>query len=211
MAEREIVVGTANRDKLRELRRLLSPLRIKVISIGDFGKVPRVVENGKTFEENASKKAKVYSKLSKKLTLADDSGLCVPALKGRPGVYSARFAGRGCTYEDNNRKLLRLLSNRPSGKRGAFFHCSIALFRKGKKVRSFQGKCHGRVASAPAGTNGFGYDPVFIPRGRNQTFAEMKPREKNRISHRGRALRSVKQFLSRQLKAGSKIRSTLFG
>lgn len=192
---REIVLGTGNRDKLRELRRLLSDVRIRVVPLSSFPTVPRVVENGKTFDQNASKKARAYSLLSDKVTIADDSGLCVRALNGRPGVYSARFAGPGCTYEDNNRKLLKLLSGKTAGRRSAYFHCTIAVYRRGRKLAIFRGQCHGRIAEAVLGKNGFGYDPVFLPGRKEKTFAELSPLEKNRVSHRGKALRAAKKFL----------------
>jgi XTP/dITP diphosphohydrolase len=192
---RVLAVGTANPDKLRELRKLLGGLGVRVLPVAAFGRPPRVAENGRTFEENASKKARVYSRFTGGLVLADDSGLCVPSLRNRPGVYSARFAGPGCTYADNNAKLLRLLEGRPARARRAFFISTVALYRAGKKVGVFRGTVWGRIAPRPAGSNGFGYDPVFVARGHRDTFAEMSPDQKNRLSHRGRALARAKRFL----------------
>jgi XTP/dITP diphosphohydrolase len=192
---RLLVVGTANPEKLRELRRLLAGLGVRVRPVTAFGRPPRVVENGRTFEENASKKARAYSRFTGALVLADDSGLCVPSLRNRPGVYSARFAGPGCTYADNNAKLLRLLEGRPARARRAFFTSTVALYRAGKRVGVFRGVVWGRIAPRPAGSNGFGYDPVFIARGCRRTFAEMPPARKNRLSHRGKALERAKRFL----------------
>ena len=197
---KELVLGTGNPDKLKELRRLLKPLRLRVVPITAFGKVPRVVEDGRTFEQNASKKARVYSLWAQKLTLADDSGLAVDALRGKPGVYSARFAGPGCTYADNNRKLLRLLAGKTGAARGATFRCVIALYDNGRRVAVFRGAARGRIAPTPAGANGFGYDPIFIPNGFQKTFAQLTPAQKNHLSHRGKALRAALRFLKSHLR-----------
>lgn len=190
-----IVIGSANKDKARELERLLSDLKVKVVTLDAFPKAPKVVEDGRTFEANACKKARAYSKLSEHLTLADDSGLCVRALNNRPGVYSARFAGAGCNYLDNNEKLLRLLKGKPAAKRGAFFCSTVALYRNGKKIKVLKGICNGRISEDMRGQNGFGFDPTFIPAGSQKTFAQMTPTQKNKISHRAHALRQVKTFL----------------
>lgn len=192
-----IVIGSANKDKARELERLLADLKVKVLTLDAFPKAPKVIENGRTFEANACKKARAYSKLSDHLTLADDSGLCVRALNNRPGVYSARFAGPGCNYLDNNRKLLRLLEGKSDARRSAFFCSTVALYRKGKKIKVLKGVCRGRIARQMRGTNGFGFDPTFIPSGSRKTFAQMTPAQKNAVSHRGRALAAVKHFLRR--------------
>jgi XTP/dITP diphosphohydrolase len=198
---RTIVIGSANQDKARELERLLKDLKVKVLTLDAFPKAPKVAETGRTFEANACKKARAYSKLSEHLTLADDSGLCVRALNNRPGVYSARFAGPGCSYLDNNKKLLRLLSGKPDSKRSAFFCSTIALYQRGKKIKVIKGVCNGRIAGAMIGSNGFGFDPVFIPTGSKKTFAQMTPVQKNKISHRARALSSTKVFLKHCLKS----------
>lgn len=192
---KKIIIGTKNKDKLRELRSLLKGSRAKVMSLADLSACPDIVEDGKSFETNAAKKARVYSRLTGFLTLADDSGLEVSVLKGRPGVYSARFAGPGCTYQDNNRKLLKLLEEIPVGKRRAKFVCVAALYNKGRRVALVRGECAGRIARAPRGRNGFGYDPVFIPDGFKKTFAELSAKTKNRISHRGKALAEAKRAL----------------
>ncbi len=195
-----IVIGSANKDKAAELERLLADLKVKVLTLDAFPKAPKVAETGRTFEANACKKARAYSKLSDHLTLADDSGLCVRALNNRPGVYSARFAGPGCNYLDNNKKLLRLLKDRPTSERGAFFCSTVALYRRGKKVKVIKGVCQGRIADAMLGTNGFGFDPTFIPAGSRKTFAEMTPAQKNAVSHRARALTAVKKYLKKNPK-----------
>ena len=135
------------------------------------------------------------------MTLADDSGLAVSRLRGAPGVYSARFAGSGCTYDDNTRKLLRLLKNLPKTKRKAKFICVMALYENGRFLKALRGECAGTIAASVRGSGGFGYDPVFIPRGFKKTFAELSPHTKNRISHRGRALRAARRLILRYFKS----------
>ena len=196
----EVVLGTGNRDKLRELQSLLCDLGVRVMPVSAFGAPPKVVEDGRTFEDNAAKKARVYSRLSDKLTIADDSGICVQALRGAPGVYSARFAGAGCTYDDNNRKMVLLLKGKKGKERAASFHSTIAVYRQGKKVAVFEGVVRGHITDEPRGRNGFGYDPLFVPLGCKKTYAEMNQAEKNLVSHRGRALRRTKVFLARYFK-----------
>ena len=196
---KRLVLGTNNRDKLKELQRFLKGSGIQVLSLKDFPGCPEAVESGKTFEANARIKARLYSRHTGILALADDSGLMVNFLKGRPGVYSARFAGPGCGYQDNNRKLLRLLKKTPGPKRLAKFVCVIALYDAGKKIGVVRGECRGRIAFEEKGKNGFGYDPVFIPNGFSKTYAELSAAEKNQISHRGRALRKAKAVLIRHL------------
>lgn len=198
---RQIILGTKNQNKLRELKKLLRGSGMKVLSLRDFPKCPDVAEDGKTFEANARKKARLYSRHTKSFVLADDSGLMVSFLKGKPGVYSARFAclsgrqaGSGCTYHDNNRKLLRLLARIPKAKRRAKFVCVMALYNKGRFVNRVRGECHGTIAFEEKGKNGFGYDPVFIPDGFSKTFAELSPAIKNKISHRAKALKEAVRF-----------------
>ena len=198
MIPSKIVLGTKNRDKLRELKALLRGSRIRVLSLKDFPACPGVRENGRTFESNARKKAAFYSRHTKLPTLADDSGLNVNVLNGKPGVYSARFAGPGCAYADNNRKLLRLLQGKKS--RRARFACVIAIYDDGNFIETVKGECRGRIAFEEKGKNGFGYDPVFIPDGFSKTFAELPRSVKNRISHRGKALRLAKQVILKYFK-----------
>ncbi|MFT5207624.1 MAG: XTP/dITP diphosphohydrolase [Candidatus Omnitrophota bacterium] len=195
MSFRTLVVGTANKDKCREIKKLLSGLKVNIVSIDELGPVPKVVENGKNFVENACKKAEAYSKLSDWLTLGDDSGLCVDVLNGRPGIMSARFAGPDCTYHDNSRKLLRLMFRKPEEDRKAHFNCTIALYRNGKKIKIIEGICDGMIAEEALGDRGFGFDPIFIPEGEHVTFGQMSSVKKNAISHRGEALEQVREFL----------------
>jgi XTP/dITP diphosphohydrolase len=190
---KKIVLGTKNRGKLRELKSLLRGAKVRVLSLKNFPACRDVHENGRTFESNARKKAAFYSRHTKLPALADDSGLMVHPLNGKPGVYSARFAGSGCTYADNNRKLLRLLKGKKN--RRAKFVSVIAVYDKGKFIQAVKGECRGRIAFEEKGKNGFGYDPVFIPDGFSKTFAELPPRIKNKISHRGRALHLAKKVI----------------
>ncbi|OIO38780.1 MAG: non-canonical purine NTP pyrophosphatase, RdgB/HAM1 family [Candidatus Omnitrophica bacterium CG1_02_46_14] len=200
MKKNQLVLGTKNKDKLRELKHLLKSVNIQVRSLVDYPECKDVVENGKTFEANARKKSGDYSHHTRRLTLADDSGLMVRALNGKPGVYSARFAGKDCAYQDNNRKLLKLLKDLPAGKRRAKFVCVMALYDDGKFIKIVKGECRGFIANEAKGKSGFGYDPVFIPEGFSKTFAELSSTTKNRISHRGKALRAMKRVILRYFK-----------
>ena len=192
----ELIVATRNKDKLREIKALLKGLPVDVFSLDSFKDVPEVIEDGKTLEDNAIKKAVQTSKLLKKFIVADDSGLEVEYLNGDPGVYSARFSGKGATYKSNNEKLLRLLKDVPDAKRKACFKCVIAVVDKGKIIGVAEGVCSGKICSVPKGDNGFGYDPVFMPDGYKKTFAEMGPALKNKISHRSKALAKAKKIIA---------------
>ncbi len=199
----QIVLGTKNKDKRRELETLLAGSGIRVLTLADYPACREAVEDGRTFEANARKKSRHYSRHTKALTLADDSGLMVTALNGRPGVYSARFAGPGCTYADNNRKVLELLAKKKS--RRAKFVSAMALYDSGKFVAAVKGECRGKISEAARGSNGFGYDPLFVPDGMKKTFAELSSAQKNRISHRGKALRKARgEILSYLKKKGFK-------
>lgn len=188
---KEVVIGSHNKDKAKELAGLLRGTGIRVLTLADFPDCPEAVESGRTFEANARIKARLYSKHTRRLTLADDSGLMINALNGKPGVYSARFAGERCTYQDNNRKVLALLQDQPRSKRGARFVCVVALYDTGRPVGVVKGICSGRIADRESGKHGFGYDPVFIPAGESRTFAQLGPKGKSRVSHRSRALRKA--------------------
>lgn len=191
----EIVISSRNKEKKREVKALLKDLRVKVLDLNDFPGAPRVEEKGKTFEENAASKALKIAKYTKRLTIADDSGLEVEALDGRPGVYSARFAGNNADYDANNRKLLRLLKGFSESKRKAKFICAVAIADKDGLVGVVRGECGGRITFEPKGRNGFGYDPVFFSPRHNKTFAQLSPGEKNAASHRGRALRKARKII----------------
>lgn len=192
---KQVVIGTKNKDKRKELQALLKRSGVKVLSLSDFPECRDVKETGKTFEANARLKAKYYARHTGLLTLADDSGLMVNCLNGKPGVYSARFAGPNCSYDDNNRKLLRLLKKVPAAKRTAKFVCIIAVYLGSKCLGVARGECRGSIAFEGRGKKGFGYDPVFIPKGYSKTYAQLTPAAKNKISHRGHALRGAKKII----------------
>jgi len=195
----ELVVATRNKDKLREIRALLKGLSINVFSLDSFKGVPDVVEDKNTLEGNARKKAVQTSRFLKKFVVADDSGLEVDFLDGDPGVYSARFSGKGATYKSNNKKLLALLKGVPLSKRKACFKCVIAMADKGKIIGIAEGICRGKIGFESKGGRGFGYDPVFTPDGYKKTFAQMGASRKNKISHRAKALSKAKNIISRYL------------
>lgn len=199
MKDRVLLVATTNAGKVREIRAALEGLPLKIVGLEET--LPGVVyrERGRTFLENARGKGRFYSRRTGLLTLAEDSGLEVGALCGQPGVRSARFAGPRATDEANNRKLLKLLSGVPGPKRRARFVCTMVLARGGRFVKEIRGEARGTIAAAPRGQNGFGYDPLFyFPRLR-KTFAELRPEVKNKVSHRGRALRRLAAFLRREI------------
>jgi XTP/dITP diphosphohydrolase len=194
----ELVIATTNKGKLREIRELLKGLDIKIKSLADYPGCPEVVEDGATFRENALKKARAVAEYTGKLTLADDSGLMVDALGGAPGVYSARYSGKDADDLKNNRKLLRQMKDMPDEKRGAQFVCVLALSGpcpNGHHEKTLKGVVRGRVAHEMRGPRGFGYDPLFYYTRSGLTFAEMGPDEKNKVSHRARALKKLKQYL----------------
>lgn len=195
----ELVVATRNKHKLREIKTLLKDLPVNVFSLDPFKHVPEVLEDGKTLEENALKKAIQISSSLKRFVVADDSGLEVEYLNGKPGVYSARFSGKGATYKSNNEKLIGLLRGLPDNKRKACFRCVIAIANNGKVLGIREGRCKGRIAFKSLGKNGFGYDPLFIPHGYRKTFAQMSASQKNKISHRHKALAAAKRLISRYL------------
>ncbi len=194
----ELVIATRNRKKVEEIRRILGGLDVELRSLDDFPGCPDVEETGETFAENAALKARAVAAYTGKAALADDSGLVVDALGGEPGVRSARYAGQGATDGQNLRKLLYELRGTPEEARTARFVCVVALAGPDGTVRSFEGTVEGRVGREPLGVSGFGYDPVFYPEGHGRTFAQMSPAEKDGMSHRGRALRKLKEHLSGQ-------------
>jgi len=189
-----LLVATSNKAKCQELRELLANLRITLLDLTAFPEVERVAEVGNTFVENATLKAVGYAVQTKLLTLADDSGLEVEALSGAPGIRSARYAGAGASDLDRVEALLKELVNESN--RAARFVCAIVVADgRGKILNTSVGYCAGKIAPAPRGSAGFGYDPIFIPEGYELTFAEMGSQIKQQISHRGRALRSACRFL----------------
>jgi XTP/dITP diphosphohydrolase len=204
-----LVVATGNRGKLAELRALLADLPVDVQGVGDVLRdPPKVIEDGATFVENAVKKARAVARATMMLTLADDSGLEVDALDGRPGVRSARFAHPRATDAENNEALLAALGAVPApppadGGFRARFRCVLALvdpFTNDGEPRTVEGVCEGLVTGASRGSGGFGYDPLFIVTGMDKTMAELDEDEKNRASHRGRAFAALRPILERVLR-----------
>jgi XTP/dITP diphosphohydrolase len=193
----EIIVATKNQEKLREIRSILKDLSIQLHGLNDFENVPDVEEDGKSFAENGLKKARFYSKLFGKMAIADDSGLEVDALGGRPGVYSARYAGIGASDQENRKKLLKELQGVPISRRGAGFKCVMAMVSPDGREAVTEGSCRGRIGFKEVGKNGFGYDPIFILPQYGKTMAQLSLEEKNRVSHRGKALRKLKRLLKR--------------
>lgn len=197
-----IVVGTRNPGKLAELQALLQDLPIEVVGLAAFPDAPEVVEDGATFEANAAKKAVVLAEAVGEWVVADDSGLVVDALDGRPGIYSARYAGEHGDDAANVAKLLAELDSVPAGQRAAHFECAIVLASPAGVELVAEGRCEGVIAREPAGENGFGYDPVFFYPPLAATFAQVGPAAKNRVSHRGRALEAFKRELARRGQGG---------
>lgn len=191
-----IVAATGNQHKIQEISAILAPFKMQVISRAEAG-VPdiEIEEDGLTFEENSRKKAVEIMKLSGKIAIADDSGLEVEVLNGEPGVYSARYAGEGATDQRNNEKLLDLLKDVPDEKRAASFVSVVTMVFPDGKVLVARGECRGHILRAPRGSNGFGYDPLFVPNGHDKTFAELSSVEKNKISHRANALLMLRTLL----------------
>lgn len=195
----ELLVATKNRKKLKEIADILQGLNVTITSLADYPGAPRIVENGRTFQENAVKKAATIARFSGRLTLGEDSGLCVDALGGKPGIYSSRFAGKNKSDPQNNLKLLRLLGGLPRAKRRAHYVCAVALADRKGLVAVVEGKCFGIIGSEPKGSRGFGYDPLFVIPGRNKTFAQLGERVKHTMSHRYRALRKARSFIQKYI------------
>jgi XTP/dITP diphosphohydrolase len=192
----ELLVATNNKGKVGELSHLLSDFPLRLRLLGEFPDVVEAEETGETFEENATIKALHYSARTGLLTLSDDSGLAVDALGGAPGVYSARYAGREATYEERMSKLIGELDATGDAERRARFVCVIAVRDPAAgTLHTFRGTCEGRIARAPRGSGGFGYDPLFIPDGHERTFGELPAELKHALSHRARALRQAARHL----------------
>ena len=194
---KEIIIGSNNKGKVKELRALL-PKNIKVKSIIDF-KLKSPKENGKTFEENSIIKSKYFSQKTKLTCLADDSGLEIDILNKRPGIYSARWGGKNLNFSKAIKKVYRELNridkNWKNKKIKARFVCAISLSYLNKKIVCVSGKVEGKISHKPLGCNGFGYDPIFIPRNKKITFGQMKSSEKYKIDHRFQAFKKLRRFL----------------
>jgi XTP/dITP diphosphohydrolase len=195
MQTRTIILATRNPGKLREIQAILRGLTIRIAGLDGFPAVPEIDETGETLEENALIKARTVHGLTGLPAISDDSGLEVDFLGGAPGVRSARFAGEDATYDDNNRKLLSMLSGVPEAARRARFRTVAAYVWEGGEHLT-EGCCEGRIATSIKGMNGFGYDPIFIPDGFSTTFAEIPPEIKNTISHRSIAFAAMGRYLA---------------
>ncbi len=185
----ELVIATRNPGKLREIEGFLQGLPVQLFSLSEFDQVPDIAEDGASFTENALKKARIVCSITGRSALADDSGLCVDALDGKPGIYSARYAGEEASDEKNLQKLLEEMKSVPPRGRTAHFVCVLALVDPSGQEKIFEGSCTGKIITRPLGKNGFGYDPVFLFEPLGLTFAQMDPVVKGTVSHRGKALR----------------------
>ncbi len=189
-----LVVATRNKNKLREFREILKDLQIEIRSLDDFGPTPEAIEDGQTFDENAYKKAIHTAKVLGLPAIADDSGLVVEALNGEPGVFSARYACEKATDDENCNKLLNALQGVEN--RRAHFQCVLSIAVPSGPALTYEGRCDGVIIDDKRGDNGFGYDPIFYFEEYGKTFAELSMEEKNRVSHRGKALADVKAEVS---------------
>ncbi|MCB0726326.1 MAG: RdgB/HAM1 family non-canonical purine NTP pyrophosphatase [Ignavibacteriae bacterium] len=196
----KILMATNNKNKIKEIRSVLSPVNsISVFSLNDFGITAEVTEDGKTLEDNALLKAEYVFRLLNIPSISDDTGLFVDALNGEPGIYSARYAGENATYRDNCIKLLSKLKNVKPEDRKARFESVICFYTGKGEYKFFKGVCRGKIIESERGSNGFGYDPVFVPDGSSKTFAELTDQEKNKISHRALALNSFRNFIEKNI------------
>ncbi len=195
--DRPLVLATKNRGKVSEFQDLFRGFDFEIKSLNDFGSIPPVIEDGETFEDNSVKKAQFTAKVLGLPAIADDSGLTVKALGGKPGVLSARYAGEGATDEANNIKLLKAMKG--IGQRKAAFICVLAIAVPQGPALIYGGTCEGLITQEISGTEGFGYDPLFYYPPLNKTFAEMSALEKNGVSHRGRAMAELQKELDKVL------------
>ena len=187
----KVLVATNNTGKLQEIREILDGTGIEVISLSDVDSTGEPVEDADTFEENAIKKATFYARQTNLPTIADDSGLCVDALNGAPGIHSARFSGTDANDDKNNALLLNKMRQVPDAERTAHFACSMVCVWPDGNILTSSGRCDGVILREKKGNEGFGYDPLFFVPDLEKTFAQLEPKQKNSISHRGRALRKL--------------------
>ncbi|HEY5040349.1 MAG TPA: RdgB/HAM1 family non-canonical purine NTP pyrophosphatase [bacterium] len=194
---KKLVIATQNRDKFREMKNALEGLDWELIPAFEFSGAPTVEEDGQTLKENSLKKAEVLSRFTGLAALADDTGLFIDALDGQPGIYAARFAGENCSYEDNVQKVLALLKGLTGDNRRAVFRTAITLFHPDQPPQQVVGEAEGFITEVARGQGGFGYDPIFLPAGFSKVFAEMSLEEKNKISHRGKAVQKARLLLEK--------------
>lgn len=193
-----IVLATTNKGKTREINELLKDSPIEIKNLDDFGPIPEVIEDGETFDDNAYKKASFTAKILGYPAMADDSGLCVEALDGAPGVYSARYAGKNASDADNVKKMLADLEGKEN--RNAAFKCVISIAVPTGAALTYEGECKGVLTKEPIGDNGFGYDPLFFYPEFNKTFAQLTIKEKGQVSHRGKALKEIADEIDKIIK-----------
>ncbi|MFC1804406.1 RdgB/HAM1 family non-canonical purine NTP pyrophosphatase [Candidatus Omnitrophota bacterium] len=197
--KKELFVATKNRKKLKEVREILKGVDCRITSFADYRHPLRIVENGRTFKENAVKKAVKAARFTKKFTMGEDSGLCVDLLKGKPGIYSSRFAGKDKSDRNNNLKLLRLLEGVPLRKRSAHYISAVALADRHGLLGVVEGRCSGIIGFESKGTHGFGYDPLFVIPKYKKTFGQLSERIKHGMSHRYRALKKAKGMIQKYI------------
>lgn len=200
---KEIIIATKNPGKAKEFVQMFEPLGYTVKTLLDYPEVPDVEETGTTFEENAILKAETVSNLFNTIVISDDSGLMVDALKGKPGVYSARYAGEQKNDQDNMDKVISELAGVPTEKRTARFCCTLAIANPNKETVTFTGTCEGIILEERRGEYGFGYDPIFFVKEEDKAMAELPPEKKNVISHRANALKKLKEQIHTVLKEGN--------
>ena len=196
---KKLIFATGNQNKMREIKAILADMDVEVLSMKEAGIDIDIVEDGKTFEENALIKARAVSKAGNALALADDSGLEVDALNGEPGIYSARYMGEDTSYDIKNMNIIERLEGVPDEKRTARFVCAMAAVFPDGTEQTFVKTMEGRIGYKIVGENGFGYDPIFFLPEYGKTSAEISPEEKNAISHRGKALRAMEEYLKEKL------------
>ncbi|MFP5106529.1 XTP/dITP diphosphatase [Neobacillus sp. C211] len=201
---KEVIIATKNPGKAREFEHIFASRGIEVRTLLDFPEIPDVDETGTTFEENAILKAEAVSQALGKMVIGDDSGLMVDALEGRPGIYSARYAGEPKNDQNNTNKVLSELKALPDEKRSARFYCALAVAVPGQETITVSGTCEGRILEEQRGTNGFGYDPVFYVPEKGLAMAELSSEEKNKISHRANALKKLDVVLDSILERAEK-------
>ncbi len=190
-----IVLATTNQGKTREIHELLKGFPIEIKNLNDFGPIPEVIEDGTTFDDNAYKKASFTARVLGYPAMADDSGLCVEALDGAPGVWSARYAGENATDADNVKKMLDDLKDKDN--RNAAFKCVISIAVPTGAALTYEGECQGVITKKPVGDNGFGYDPLFLYPEFNKTFAQLSIQKKGEVSHRGKALKEIAEEMDK--------------
>lgn len=200
----EVIIATKNRGKVKEFEWMFNPLGYEVKTLLDYPEIEDVEETGKTFEENAILKAETVSKILNKIVIADDSGLSIDALNGRPGIYSARYAGEKKNDQANMDKVLEELKDVPDNELQARFYCALAVAAPGQKTFTVAGTCEGMMLREKRGTHGFGYDPIFFVLDKEKAMAELEPEEKSEISHRARALRKLENQLPTLLTGAGK-------